>query len=91
MHHLFLDLGEERWVTLYPFISIWNCSKCKWRETYYIDSWNAEKVSVDIKSFERGHLEVKPWLAVRLNEWEHAASGRACEPAIDDPACEGPN
>jgi len=66
---LFLDVGEERWVTLYPFVSIGNCPRCKWRETYYIDSWNAEKGSTEIKSFERGHMEVRPELCPVLAEW----------------------
>jgi hypothetical protein len=73
---VFLETGDERWVPLYPFISVGNCPRCKWRETYYIDSWNAEKDSAEIKSFERGHMEVRPELARALREWATKALQR---------------
>jgi hypothetical protein len=72
---LFLDLGNERWISLYPFISVESCQKCKWRETYYVDRWDAEKESADIKSFERGHMETRKDPAAALKHWTPREEG----------------
>ena len=72
---LFLDLGKERWLSLYPFITVWNCRQCKWRETYQIDIWDLGKSTVRLRSFERGHAESKPELSRALEEWSNRASG----------------
>ena len=52
-----LDLGEENWVQLYPFVVASNCTYCRYRETYFVDRWNDRKGTTLIKSFERGHTE----------------------------------
>jgi hypothetical protein len=54
---LMLDLGDENWVQLYPFIVASNCPHCRYRETYFIDRWNDRKNTTLMKSFERGHTE----------------------------------
>jgi hypothetical protein len=52
---LFLDLGDQIWVPLYPFIVATNCPRCLYRETYFIDRWDDRKGIALMKSFERGH------------------------------------
>ena len=54
---LFLDLGEQNWAPLHPFVVASNCPNCRYRETYFIDRWNGRKGTVLMKSFERGHTE----------------------------------
>jgi hypothetical protein len=54
---LLLDLGNQNWVALYPFIVASNCPHCRYRETYFIDRWNNRESTSLMKSFERGHLE----------------------------------
>ncbi len=54
---LLLDLGDQNWVPLYPFIIASNCPHCRYRETYFIDRWNDRESTSLMKSFERGHLE----------------------------------
>ncbi|HZG64194.1 MAG TPA: hypothetical protein VEY13_11900 [Rubrobacteraceae bacterium] len=52
---LYLDLGRQNWVPLYPFIATLNCSHCKVKETYFIDMWDQRRGTARMKSFERGH------------------------------------
>ena len=73
---LFLDLGHQSWVSLYPFVTAMNCPRCKLREMYFIDGWNRRKSRVWLKSFERGHTEERSDISEALDEW---GSGR--EPA----------
>lgn len=59
---LFIDLGHQKWVPLYPFVIASNCPYCRYRETYYIDRWDNKRVDREkgialMKSFERGHTE----------------------------------
>jgi hypothetical protein len=54
---LFLDLGNENWVSLHPFVVASNCPRCRYRETFYIDQWKDKKGVAAMKSFERGHTE----------------------------------
>jgi hypothetical protein len=56
---LFLELSEQRWAPLYPFMITSNCPRCRYRETYFVDRWNAKKNVVLMKSYERGHTEEK--------------------------------
>ncbi|MCA1731497.1 MAG: hypothetical protein LC751_19480 [Actinobacteria bacterium] len=56
---LYLDLGTQNWVPLYPFIVASNCPTCRYRETYFLDRWNDRKGTTLMKSFERGHAEEK--------------------------------
>ncbi|MEG3973143.1 hypothetical protein QT970_00775 [Microcoleus sp. herbarium8] len=66
---LFLDAGRQEWVPLYPFITALTCSKCKTRETYFIDKWDTEKGTAYAKSFERGHTESCREIAEELANW----------------------
>jgi hypothetical protein len=54
---LFLDLGHENWVPLYPFVMASNCPRCRYRETYFIDQWDHRAGTASMKSFERSHTE----------------------------------
>jgi len=63
---LVLDLGNGRWVDLYPFVVASNCPHCRYRETYFIDRWDDRKGTVVLTSFERGHTEEKTEIASTL-------------------------
>jgi hypothetical protein len=52
-----LDLGDDNWAQLYPFVVASNCHHCRYRETYFIDRWDDRKGTAVMKSFERGHTE----------------------------------
>ena len=54
---LFLDLGHQNWIQLYPFVIALNCLRCQHRETYFIDRWDYREGTASVKSFERGHIE----------------------------------
>ena len=54
---LLMDLGSQNWLPLYPFVTASNCSRCRYRETFFIDQWKVRKGTVLMKSFERGHTE----------------------------------
>ena len=52
---IFLDLCNQPWVPMYPFVAAANCPRCLHRETYFIDRWDDRKGITLMKSFERGH------------------------------------
>ena len=64
---LFIDAGRQEWVPLYPFITATACSKCKTKETYFIDK--CDNGTAQIKSFERGHTETCDEIAEELADW----------------------
>jgi hypothetical protein len=64
---LFIDLGGENWVPLYPFVSVKVCPSCRTREIYFIDKW--ENGRIKLKSFERGHVEWDPNMVQDLEAW----------------------
>jgi hypothetical protein len=66
---LFIDLGRQGWISLYPFITSMNCPNCKTRETYLIDKWDEGRGVAYLKSFERGHSESKKEIADALLDW----------------------
>jgi hypothetical protein len=66
---LFIDLGRNNWVLLYPFITSTNCTTCKTRETYLIDKWDESRGIAYVKSFERGHSESKKDIAEALQDF----------------------
>lgn len=68
---LFLDLGDETWVSLYPFIVPGSRLGSTTTETYFIDSWDTKRGSVRLKSFERGHTAVDPAISTALVGWEN--------------------
>lgn len=66
---LYLDLGNESWVSLYPFIVTMNCAHCKAKETYFIDMWDQRRGTARMKSFERGHTMSNPEVSDALARW----------------------
>jgi len=52
--YIAVDDGKD-WRSIFPFITVQQCSQCKTRETYYIDQWKYGSPA-KLKSFERGHL-----------------------------------
>lgn len=69
---LFLDLGRQDWVSLYPFIATMTCSHCRARETYFIDMWDQRRGVARMKSFERGHTMSSQGVSEALSEWSVA-------------------
>jgi hypothetical protein len=67
---LYIDLGDQNWVSLYPYITVRNCPRCKAREIYFIDGWDSRKSVAYMKSFERGHPEEAKEVAAALAEWQ---------------------
>lgn len=67
---LFIELADQTWVTLYPFLTARTCPRCKVRETYFIDKWDTRKAVVHVKSFERGHTEDTAEVSRALEEWK---------------------
>lgn len=63
---LLLDLGNQNWRPLYPFVLASNCSRCQHRETYFLDQWKKDKDKTLLKSFERGHIEERSDIAEAL-------------------------
>ena len=54
---VYIEISSDRWVDLYPFITIHTCSMCKMRETFFIDRCDFDKKKATLKSFERGHTK----------------------------------
>lgn len=71
---LFLDLGQQSWVPLYPFVNAMNCPRCKFKEIYFIDGWDRKKRRVWLKSFERGHTEESYEIPKALEDWKDKQS-----------------
>jgi hypothetical protein len=69
MGDLFVDLGKERWVSLFPVITVQKCTRCRSLETFYVDSWDRRRGSAGLKSFERGHAASDPEVTARLEDW----------------------
>ncbi len=66
---LFLDRGQPGWVPLFPFVTTMTCSRCKVRETYFVDAWDTRKGIARMKSFERGHVMQSTEVSEALAEW----------------------
>lgn len=54
---VYIEVGPDQWVDLFPFVTIQTCSMCKIHETYFIDRCNFDKKKAALKSFERGHTK----------------------------------
>jgi hypothetical protein len=69
---LYLELGTDQWMPLYPVISVEYCPSCKAHETYFIDRWDGSEQYVELKSFERGHTHQNNDTAKRVgSDLEH--------------------
>ena len=75
---VFLDIGDQVWVPLHPFIVATNCPRCLYRETYFIDRWDDRKGIALMKSFERGHTAEDEQVACVLDSLlaEHQSVSR---------------
>lgn len=66
---LYLDLGNQSWISLYPLIVTMNCAHCKAKETYFIDMWDQRRGMAQMKSFERDHTMSTPEASDALATW----------------------
>jgi len=66
---LYVQVGEESWSSLFPFITVRLCPHCKARETYFIDRWEGPGKPAQLKSFERGHTEEDGDVGAELARW----------------------
>ena len=66
---LYMELSQERWVSLFPFITVQLCPECHIRETYFIDRWQGQGSSAKLKSFERGHTINSAEIGGELEKW----------------------
>lgn len=77
---LFIRLDENRWVSLFPFMSVVRCPRCSTREVYFVDKLDGKngKPMAELKSFERGHPaadpEVGAEVAALLLQWSRPQS-----------------
>ena len=53
---LYLEIQKDKWIPLYPHMSVQYCPSCKIRETYFVDRQDGSNDRVVLKSFERGHV-----------------------------------
>ena len=65
---VYIDI-DGHWVSLYPFLTVRNCPRCKVRETFFIDKWDLKRKVAYVKSFERGHTEEVADISEALFEW----------------------
>ncbi len=54
---LIVNAGQNQWLSLHPFISQEICSQCGSMEIYLLDKWKYDKNQIQLRSFERGHIE----------------------------------
>ncbi|MBX9721845.1 MAG: hypothetical protein K2X81_10660 [Candidatus Obscuribacterales bacterium] len=54
---LIVNAGQNHWLSLHPFISQEICSQCGSMEIYLLDKWKYDKNQIQLRSFERGHIE----------------------------------
>lgn len=52
---LYVEVGPNNWLPLFPFLSVNSCPACKVREVFFIDSWAEARTIARLKSFDRGH------------------------------------
>lgn len=67
---LYVEVGPDRWVALYPFMLAINCTRCKAPETSFVDRWSRRDATALLKSFERGHTQENPGVGAALNVWQ---------------------
>jgi hypothetical protein len=73
---LYIEVGTDDWIPLYPFLVPRNCPQCKTREIYFVDKWQGKGAAAILKSFERGHTEEEAGVGQALADWQ-AHSDRA--------------
>jgi hypothetical protein len=65
---LYIEIDENRWASLYPFLISRTCSQCKTREFYFIDKWSDSRAIV--KSFEQGHTQELSDIGNAMISWQ---------------------
>lgn len=70
--HLYLEADEDNWISLYPLITVNNCTRCGRPETFLVDTWAGAGHLTRLKSFERGHV-----LAVKDTKEVHSDAASA--------------
>jgi hypothetical protein len=66
---LFLDLGAENWLPLYPFMLSHASSDSDVREIYFVDAWNTKKGVARMKGFDSGDTTLDREVAETLAKW----------------------
>jgi SHS2 domain-containing protein len=69
---LYIQIRDGYWLPLYPFITVHDCPRCRYRETYYIDRWDGPDKKANLKSFERGHTEENVEVGNSIGRWGNA-------------------
>jgi hypothetical protein len=64
-----MQITEEAWMPLYPFLTAQECPKCGHTEIYFIDRWDGKDRPARLKSFERGHDLESPEVGRALRKW----------------------
>ena len=54
-NRLYIEVSQDKWICLYPFVTFSYCLECKTRETFFIDRWQGIGKPAMLKSFEKGH------------------------------------
>jgi len=67
---LYLQLRDDYWLALYPFLTVQDCPRCRYRETYYVDRWDGPGKKAVLKSFERGHTEDNMDIGDDIANWQ---------------------
>ena len=67
---LYIEMGADDWIPLYPFLVPRNCPQCKTREIYFVDKWQGRVGPATLKSFERGHTEEESGVGLALADWQ---------------------
>lgn len=66
---LYIRLTDKKLVSLYPFITVIECTTCKNREVFFIDKWDGPGKPAFLKSFERGHSLLSQEIGEAINYW----------------------
>jgi hypothetical protein len=66
---MYLDLGGEDWLPLYPFILSRAYPDGRDRETYFIDAWDTRKGVARMKGFDSGGTNLDEGVAQTLATW----------------------
>jgi hypothetical protein len=69
---LYIQVRDDHWLPLYPFMTVQDCPRCRYRETYYVDRWDGSGKKAILKSFERGHTEENLDVGNSMATWQSA-------------------
>lgn len=66
---LYILQSGRHWISLYPFISIFDCPCWETSETYFVDAWQGSNKVANLRSFQRGHEEASQEIGHELTGW----------------------